>query len=278
MKKIGFVDYYVSEWHANNYPEWIKEACAKLRLQYEVSYAWAERDVSPYDGRTTDEWCRSFGAERCDTIAELCEKSDVIIILAPSDPDKHFGYCSEVFKLGKRTYVDKTFAPDLKTAKEIFALAEQYGTRFFSSSALRYATELDSFKNAKVFKTTGGGSNLPEYVVHQAEMVVKVMGGADKVRATKDKDTTVFDISFADGRAAQMKYSPELSFAACSDTDEYTAMASPFFVGLIADIVRFFDSGILPFDTVETLEVMRLREGALRAAASLGEWIDLGAI
>lgn len=31
MKKIGFIDYYLSEWHANNYPIWIKEICEKKR-------------------------------------------------------------------------------------------------------------------------------------------------------------------------------------------------------------------------------------------------------
>ena len=33
MKKIGFVDYYLSEWHANNYPAWIEEACANAENQ-----------------------------------------------------------------------------------------------------------------------------------------------------------------------------------------------------------------------------------------------------
>ena len=116
MKKIGFVDYYISEWHANNYPAWIKEASDKLGLEYEVAYAWAEDYVSLYDSRNTDEWCKTFGVLRCETIAELCEKSDFIVILAPSDPEKHLEYASEVLKYGKRTYIDKTFAPDYKTA------------------------------------------------------------------------------------------------------------------------------------------------------------------
>ena len=47
MKKIGFVDYYISEWHANNYPEWIKRANEKLGTDYLVSYAWAEENLSP---------------------------------------------------------------------------------------------------------------------------------------------------------------------------------------------------------------------------------------
>ena len=38
MKKIGFVDYYISEWHANNYPAWIDA----LGCDYKVTHAWAE--------------------------------------------------------------------------------------------------------------------------------------------------------------------------------------------------------------------------------------------
>ena len=30
MKKIGFVDYYISEWHANNYPAWIERIAADM--------------------------------------------------------------------------------------------------------------------------------------------------------------------------------------------------------------------------------------------------------
>ena len=50
MKKIGFIDYFLSEWHANSYPEMIKKNCEKSGRDYEVAYAWAEVDKSPYDG------------------------------------------------------------------------------------------------------------------------------------------------------------------------------------------------------------------------------------
>lgn len=30
MKKIGFADYRIDEWHANHYPEWIKNASETL--------------------------------------------------------------------------------------------------------------------------------------------------------------------------------------------------------------------------------------------------------
>lgn len=43
MKKIGLIDYYLDEWHANHYPAWITEANAG----FQVCYAYAEADVPP---------------------------------------------------------------------------------------------------------------------------------------------------------------------------------------------------------------------------------------
>ena len=147
MKTIGLVDYYISEWHANNYPKWIKEICEEQGEDIVIKYAWAEEYVSKVDGKNTDEWCKEFNVEKCDTIKELCDKSDYIMILAPSDPDKHLGYAEEVFKYanGKNVYIDKTFTPDYQTAVKIYELADKYGIKFFTSSALRYATEIDEF-------------------------------------------------------------------------------------------------------------------------------------
>ena len=84
MKRIGFVDYYISEWHANNYPAWIKAA----NPEFEVTHAWAELDVSPVDGITTAQWCDKFSVTQCNTIEDLCKSCDFIMILAPSNPEK----------------------------------------------------------------------------------------------------------------------------------------------------------------------------------------------
>ena len=283
VKKIGFVDYYLSEWHANNYPAWISEMSEKLGLEYKVAYAWAEEYVSPVYGKNTDEWCAEFGVQKCETIAELCEKSDVIVILAPSDPDKHLGYAEEVLKYGKKTYIDKTFAPDLRTAKQIFALAEQYGTPFFSSSALRYATELDRYENTRQMITAGSGSNLAEYVIHQIEMIVKKLGfGAERIRAEQFGAQTYLHIGYDDDRTATMIFARSLPFTVYMSDGEpkgvrpvYAEVTSPTFNGLIRDMLHFFETGEISFHTEETLEVMKIREGAILAGERLGEWIDL---
>lgn len=266
--KIGFVDYYISEWHANNYPRWIAQMCEVLGYDAKVAYAWAEMDVSPVDGVDTDTWCAENEVVRCMSVNELCEKSDAIVILAPSDPGKHVEYAKAVFKYKKPTYVDKTFAENFDAAKEIFDEAEKYGVKFFSTSALRYADELDAAKGAVRFCTTGGGSNIEEYAIHQIEMIVKTMGvGFDGVTYKKDGDIDTFELTMNDGRSAKMSYAENLRFAfdaILQNGENVSAVAkSSYFKTLIAKILEFFTTGELPFDTNETLEAMRVRDAVL---------------
>lgn len=274
MKTIGFIDYYISEWHANNYPAWIDEVNRKTGADFVLGYAWAQLDKSPVDGRTTEEWCKAFHAVKCESIAEICEKSDYLMILAPSNPEKHLAYAEEALKYGKATCIDKTFAPDCETAKKIYGIAEKYGTTIFSSSALRYSDELKAYDcNARTIATTGGGSNLPEYIIHQIEMVVKCMGcGAQKVTVTKIGDRSTCNILYGDGRSAVMTYAPRLPFTVCptgkdGETDFYN-VSSPFFVNFIGDVLNFFATGKPSFEKAQTIEAMRIRDGVLKAYGS----------
>lgn len=274
MKKIGFVDYYISEWHADNYVGWIEKANEVLNTDYKVTYAWAELNESP-KGVSTKEWCETYGVTPCATLAELCEKSDVIVILAPSDPEKHLAYVKEVFPYGKRVYVDKTFAPDLATAQEIFAIAKEYNTPFFSTSALRYASELDEYKNVKELILLGGGSNIEEYIIHQVENVVRLLGCGKKTVCVTEQDTQrIIQVRCDNGKRATLLYASPLPFVACvqqeGEKSKYLKLASDFFSGLMADILRFFENGTLPFDSKETLAVMALRDAILKANANPG--------
>lgn len=278
MKKIGFVDYYISEWHANNYPEWIKRANEKLGTDYLVSYAWAEENLSPVYGETTDEWCGRMGVTRCDTISELCEKSDVIIVLAPSNPEKHLQYAKEVLPFGKRTYIDKTFAPNLKTAEEIFKIAEQCGTPFFSTSAMRFADELNKLKGANNLIITAGGGNFPEYMIHPVEMTVKLLeDSVKKVKVEKLGEQRICHAETENGKRASIVYSPlEVTSINCETKEgDYTHIdiSSEFFIKLIEEIIKFFDTGLLPFDIKQTLEVMRFRDALLNAENADENWL-----
>jgi len=278
MKKIGFVDFYLSEWHANNYPGWIAKANSTLGTDYEVAYAWAEQDISPVDGVSSQQWCEKFGAALCGSLEELCEKSDVIIILAPSNPEKHLGYATVVLPYGKRTYIDKTFAPSLEEAKEIFAIAAEYNTPFFSTSALRYANELNAFADADNLIITGAGSSFEEYSIHIIEMAVKLLKSpVTQVKAEYQGKHRFCFLKTESGKEASLIYTPGYPYSVNGDLPNggnlHSAITSDFFKTLITEILRFFETGVLPFDAQQTLEAMRMRDTLLNAPC--GEWIEV---
>ena len=280
MKKIGFVDYYLSEWHANEYPAWIKAANESLGLDFELAYAWAEEEISPIDKISTDKWCEKFGATKCNTIDELCEKSDYIIVLAPSNPEKHLEYAKKVLPYKKPTYIDKTFVQNIDEANEIFEIAKANDTKFFSTSALRFADELKDFTNPDNIIITGGGGNFHEYMIHTIEMAVILLNSrAAKVKVEKLANERICRISTQDNKQAAIIYAPSYGFIASGINEGGRSITRPikseFFVTLIKNILAFFNSNTLPFDSNQTLEVIRVRDALIKAEEFENEWIEV---
>jgi hypothetical protein len=281
MKHIGLIDYYISEWHANNYPAWITRLNGELGTDFTVSYAWAERDVSPVDGVDTATWCKTNGITQCASIAEVCEKSDALIILAPSDPDTHLRYAQAVLPYGKPTYIDKTFAPDTATAEAIMHLSEQYHAPFFSTSALRYADALKEFAAPKNLIITGGGSNLPEYIIHMVEMVICLQKAAAKaVTVVRQGNQRICHIDHEGDAKTTLLYSPAFGYTVTGESADGSAknatVGGGFFDGLMADILRFFtDSSKTPVPNEQTLAVMRLRDAILAADQTPGNTVTV---
>ena len=99
MMRIGFIDYYLDEWHANNYPKFIAEASGGRMA---VTGAFALID-SPVGGLTTDAWCEKMGVPRYDTIDELIEASDALVVLSPDNCEMHEALCPLPLASGKPT-------------------------------------------------------------------------------------------------------------------------------------------------------------------------------
>lgn len=281
MKVIGLVDYFIDEWHSNNYIIWVEELCEKYGYDFKIKYAWAEADT--YEGKlSTDEWCDKKGIEKCNSIEEVCEKSDYIMVLAPANPEKHLKYAETVLKYGKNTYIDKTFAPCIEEAEKIYELGEKYGTKFFSTSALRYASELDDYQdgvNSVIVR--GGGRSFDEYIVHQIEMLVKLMGvGAQKVKVfTGGNKQSMCVIKYKDGRLGFLEYSNCNAFCVVPEDkngiDTTKNIESDYFKSLLDSILRFFESGELPFEKGQTLEVISIRDALINAVKYPDEWIEI---
>lgn len=276
--KIGFIDKYLDEWHANHLPDWLRE-----ETEVEEIYAW-EEIPSPIegsvDGRT---WAKEHGAIYCETIEEVAEKSDVLIILGPSFPEAHEKYCDAVFKYGKPTYVDKTFAPDKETARRIIDKAKKSGTPMFSTSALRFSKELRGFDKENILSVSMRGPGpLAMYSIHQIEPVVSLMGtNADKVMFMGTEDAPAYVIHFADGRFAtchhfDWKCPFNMSVRYSGDKPSaYVKDCTDFFPGFVTELVKFFKTKEVPVDYNETVSVIAIRTAAIKAKDTPYEWVNI---
>jgi hypothetical protein len=282
MNAIGFIDYYLDEWHANNYPAWIQKS-AKNSQGQKAAYAFGERD-SP-GGISSKSWCEKNSIALCRSIDEVCEKSDYLVILSPDNAEKHLEYAQKALPWGKPVYIDKTFAPAPAEAKEIFRLAEINHTPVCSSSALRFAEEIGPFNgDARSVITLGAGPSFETYAVHQLEIINKVMGcGAEKVMALQNTGNKTLVIRFKDGREAvynQACGSPA-PFTVCIEGNGsgpvlYKTLDSNFFLPFIDRLIEFFAAGRLMANQEDTLEVIGMVEAGTRALDNPFQWIGIG--
>ena len=51
MKKIGFIDLSLDEWHANNYPNWFRTS--RFSEEFTIAGAWEEKPGT----RPLEVWC-----------------------------------------------------------------------------------------------------------------------------------------------------------------------------------------------------------------------------
>jgi predicted dehydrogenase len=198
-----------------------------------------------------------------DTYDELLKNCDAVYVI--SHPEKHYEYAKAVLPYGKPTYIDKTFAPDFNTAEAIYELG---GAPFFSTSALRYATELEGFPGAENFTVTGGGSNFAEYSIHLVEMAVMLLNQPVKETEVKTVGNHKFCfITGTEGRTVTLVYAPGMAYsitALQNGKERQVPVKSDFFKGLMASIIAFFESGKPPVSREETLAVLRLRDRLLK--------------
>lgn len=283
MQKIGFIDYYLDEWHANHYPQWVLERSKALGLNWEVAYAWA--DIDKADGMTTQQWCEHNKVQHVSTIEQLIELSDAIIILSPDHPEHHERLAKQALQSGKPVYMDKTFAPDLATAKRIFEFADMGNTPLFSSSALRYALEMQQLavqQAAKIIEyvAVSGPGLYSNYAVHQFEIIVALMGtDAKRIKSVSTSQCRQLIIEYEQDRRASFLQTEQAPFQALisyrDGTGEHLSQFSDMFLQLIDHILCFFEDKQPPVKPEETLAVIALIEAGEQALLHYDEWIEV---
>lgn len=272
--KVGFIDYYLDEWHANNYPKLFSDAS---NGEVVVGSAYG-KIISPHTGMTSEQWCEKFGVKHATSIEEVIEENDCLVVLSPDNPEMHPELCALPLASGKRTYVDKTFATSRKAAEEIFANAESHGTPCFSSSALRFANEIKAAdKNNIDFISSRGPGVFPIYAIHQVEPIVTLMGSdVRRVMSIGTAKTPGLLIDFADGRRATMNtygsgaFNLQLKYA----DDHITVIpdCTDYFPNFIVELVDFFRTGTIKVDHAQTIAIMGILEKGRMALDDPEHW------
>lgn len=275
--RIGFVDYFLDEWHANNYPGWIRQASGGAM---EVSCAYAMID-HPGSGRTTAQWCADNGVTHCATIEEVVAQSDAIIVLSSDNPEMQEALCQAPLRSGKPVYVDKTLSTDGEAARRLLAIAAESRTPCYSSSALRFADEYAVLGRNSITALTSIGPGLfDSYLIHQLEPVMMLMQApAKRALAVQAKGWYTVVLAFVDGRMATLSgFANATAFTmnVCAGEDTQTIpIESDYFQPFIQTLITFFKTRHPPVSAEETIAIMDARGAAVRAMQAPGEWVEV---
>ncbi len=273
-KRIAFLDCKLENFHANVF---LRHARHDLKDRgYVISGCHA---LDEADGRA---WAKKNDVPYFADPKELSANADYFMVLAPSNPEVHLNLCQRVFPFGKPTYVDKTFAPDLATAKKIFELADRHHVPMQTTSALRY-TNVQAYvrevgaASVRHMITWGGGSSFGEYAIHPTELAISCLGaGATSLTRRGTGQFSQLLLNFTGDRAAVINVytGTNTPFAASVTTDKETKLitvdGAKLFVDTLAGILDFFDAGKPNIDRAESLLVRRILDVAAQPPALTG--------
>ena len=278
MIKVGFIDYYLNNWHANNYPEMLKNASDG---EIQVAYCYGEVNC-PYENMSSEEWSKKHNITLCATIEEVIEKSDVLCVLSPNNPEMHERLCKLPLASGKTTYVDKTFAPDLETAQRIFKRAKEYKTPLMTSSALRFAQEYQDIDASRVTSVVSfGGGEAAVYIIHQIEPLVMLFGTEfTRVINTGSSENPIITVEYKDGKRNVMcccnAGAPfHMVFNYNDKKQRNVPVTSPFFNDFIKNLVEYYKTGVPAVEEKQTLGVIALRDACIQAINEPDKWFNI---
>lgn len=248
-------------------------ACPVGSLDFDLSYSRISK--------ITEE-VKQFGVKMVDTIEEVAEKCDAILVESV-DGRVHLEQVRKLARFQKPIFIDKPLCLHSSDCSKMAEEAGRYNTPIMSSSALRFADPLikalatkekgniigaDCFGPIEMVETQPG---FFWYGIHTIEMLFAILGcGAQHVRTVSNQDSDFIISQWQDGKIGTVRGNRKgnYSFGAVihyEKGNEYVLINSsgkPFYASLLEQIMLFFKSGkpIVPIS--ETQEIIRFIEAA----------------
>jgi hypothetical protein len=239
------------------------------------------------------------------SVPELCKQVDAVLLLSV-DARQHLEQLRPVFAAQKRVYIDKPLAPSFKVAQEIVQASRQAGVPFFSSSAQRYSKPIidlthdqtiGGINGAMTFGPMPTESYLPDlfwYGIHSVESLYALMGtGCERVtRMHTEGEDSVIGL-WKDGRIGEIRglRSSPRTYGAVVFGSKRVAVSDNLleqqprggstaggYRPLVERIVNFFETGAVPVQPDETLEILAFMEAADRSKEQNGAPVTISSI
>jgi predicted dehydrogenase len=228
-----------------------------------------------------------YGVEIVPDIPALLGKVDAVLIESV-DGRPHLAEARAVIAARKPFFVDKPLAASLEEAREIARLARAADVPWFSSSSLRFgAIGLAGAKLAGItgVSTWGPGPFEPHhalelswYAIHPIELLYTLMGpGCETVTRTAAADADVIVGKWKDGRLGTVRaVRPYSDYGAVITRGREVTVLHPKaaeaadYRPLVAEIVKFFQTGKPPVPNEETLEIFAFMDAAQKSKQQNG--------
>ena len=221
---------------------------------------------------------REMGVEIVGSVADLLKQADVIL-LETNDGRRHLEQALEVFKAGKRVFIDKPMAASLADTLLIFDAAKKYAVPVFSASSLRYPKKVQSARAGDYGRVIGADAYSPcelepthpdlfWYGIHGVEPLITVMGtGCESVVRVSQPEVDFVVGTWADGRVGTLRGMRGKGAAYGCDivAEKGGRIALGGYEGykpLLVEIVQFFKTGVAPVPPEETIAIFAFMEAA----------------
>lgn len=240
----------------------------------------------------TEQLRSKYGVEIVPDIATLLARVDAVLIESV-DGRAHLEQVKPVFAARKRVFIDKPLAATYADAREIARLARQSGAAWFSTSSLRYSNQVAQWHGQPVLGalTWGpapfepGGTHaldLSWYGIHAVEMLYSLMGpGCQSVSRTATDGADVVVGRWKDGRLGVVRGGRQgaSDYGAVVFGPKQARPSEPAkganYAQMLAEVVKFFQTGVVPVPNEVTLEIFAFLDAAQRSKQAGGSTVAL---
>jgi len=257
-----------------------------------AAYPYGSKDIESSTKRIPGyiEDVKKLGVEITGSVKELLSKVDVVL-LETNDGRLHMEQALEVFKAGKRMFIDKPVAASLSDAIAIYKAAEKYKIPVFSASSLRYIKGIEAIDKTKVLGADTYSPAVLEkthpdffwYGIHGVEALYTVMGtGCKSVTRVSTPDTDIVVGVWADGRTGTFRgtRTGKHDYGGTVFTKDGNKILGPYggYEPLLADIIKYFQTGQIPVTPAETIEIFAFMEAADESKRQGGKNVTLESV